>query len=188
MFRFLQVPQIWPTSTTSFLLLATATLNWLSHNSSQSQSYITTVGQSACLFWCQTVVGLLMWGAFSDERMGLLFINCCWSSPAQSFSGPGPTGLIIIFYSLRFETRPTWRARSPYLYPPGTGWPSYTPRHWVPFSSPPKTRRATVEEFENPPPRRGLSITVGADRTDEVSSIIACSLFPGKKRVHRAVP
>jgi hypothetical protein len=21
----------------------------------------------------------------------------------------------------------TWRARSPYLYPPGTGWPSYTP-------------------------------------------------------------
>jgi hypothetical protein len=28
---------------------------------------------------------------------------------------------------------PTWRARSPYLYPPGTGWPSYTPRHWVPF-------------------------------------------------------
>jgi hypothetical protein len=29
---------------------------------------------------------------------------------------------------------PTWRARSPYLYPPGTGWPSYTQRHWVPFS------------------------------------------------------
>jgi hypothetical protein len=25
------------------------------------------------------------------------------------------------------ETPPTWRARSPYLYPPGTGWPSYTP-------------------------------------------------------------
>jgi hypothetical protein len=28
---------------------------------------------------------------------------------------------------------PTWRARSPYLYPPGTGWLSYTPEHWVPF-------------------------------------------------------
>jgi hypothetical protein len=26
---------------------------------------------------------------------------------------------------------PTWRARSPYLYPPGTGWPCYTPGHWV---------------------------------------------------------
>jgi hypothetical protein len=26
---------------------------------------------------------------------------------------------------------PTWRARFPYLCPPGTGWPSYTPGHWV---------------------------------------------------------
>jgi hypothetical protein len=34
------------------------------------------------------------------------------------------------------ETPPTWRARSPYLYPPGTGWPSYTSQHWVPFPSP----------------------------------------------------
>jgi hypothetical protein len=32
---------------------------------------------------------------------------------------------------LRFETPPTWRARYPYLYPPGTGWHSYSPRHWV---------------------------------------------------------
>jgi hypothetical protein len=39
-------------------------------------------------------------------------------------------------------------ARSLYLYPPGTGWPSYTPRHWVPFSSPPATLRATVEVFD----------------------------------------
>jgi hypothetical protein len=27
------------------------------------------------------------------------------------------------FYCLRFETVPTWRARSPYLYHPGRGWP-----------------------------------------------------------------
>jgi hypothetical protein len=27
------------------------------------------------------------------------------------------------FYCLRFETPPTWRAKSPYLYPPGRGWP-----------------------------------------------------------------
>jgi hypothetical protein len=74
--------------------------------------------------------------------------NCCWSSPAQSFSGPSPAGLMTILYCFRFETVPTWRARSPYLYPPGTGWPSYTPMHWVPFSSPPTTRRATVEAFE----------------------------------------
>jgi hypothetical protein len=65
------------------------------------------------------------------------------ASPAQSFSGPSSAGLMTIFYCLRFETPPTWRARSPYLYPPGTGRPGYTPRHWVPFSSPSATRRAT---------------------------------------------
>jgi hypothetical protein len=43
---------------------------------------------------------------------------------------------------------PTSRTRSPYLYPTGTGWPGYTPRHWVSFSSPPTTRRATVEVFD----------------------------------------
>jgi hypothetical protein len=54
---------------------------------SQSQSYLTSDGQSASLSWCQapiwglrpdfyycqTVAGLLMWGALFDERMGLLF-------------------------------------------------------------------------------------------------------------------
>jgi hypothetical protein len=40
---------------------------------------------------------------------------------------------------------PTLEPRSPYLYPPGTGWSSYTPRHWVLFPSPFTTRRATVE-------------------------------------------
>jgi hypothetical protein len=79
---------------------------------------------------------------------GSAIYNCGWASPAQSFSGPSPRGLVTIFYCLRFETPPTWRARSPYLYPPGTGWPSYTPRHWVPFSLPPTTCRATVEVFE----------------------------------------
>jgi hypothetical protein len=53
-----------------------------------------------------------------------------------------------IYYCLKFETPPTWRAKSSYLYPPGTGWPSYTPRHWVLFSSPPMTLRAVVEVFE----------------------------------------
>jgi hypothetical protein len=40
---------------------------------------------------------------------------------------------------------PTWRARFPCLYPPGTGWPSYAPRHWVPVSSLPTIRRDTVK-------------------------------------------
>jgi hypothetical protein len=28
------------------------------------------------------------------------------------------------YLTLSFETPPTWRAKFPYLYPPGTGWPS----------------------------------------------------------------
>jgi hypothetical protein len=51
------------------------------------------------------------------------------------------------FYCLRIETLPSWRPRSPYLYPSGTGWPGYTPRHWVPFSSTPTICRATLEVF-----------------------------------------
>jgi hypothetical protein len=75
---------------------------------------------------------------------GSVVYNCRWPSSAQSFSGPSPAGLITIFYCLRFETPPTWSTRSPYLYPPGTGWPSYTPTHCVPFSSPPTARGSVV--------------------------------------------
>jgi hypothetical protein len=44
----------------------------------------------------------------------------CWRSPVESFSGPSPVGLAIIFYCLRFETS---------------------------FMSPPATLRVTVEVF-----------------------------------------
>jgi hypothetical protein len=37
--------------------------------------------------------------------------------------GPETRGLMTTFYCLRFETPPIWSVRSPYLYPPGTGWP-----------------------------------------------------------------
>jgi hypothetical protein len=79
---------------------------------------------------------------------GSVIYNRCLSSPAQSFSDPSPTELMITFYCLRFAAPPTWRARSPYLNITGTEWTSYTPRHWVLFSSPPTTRRVTVEVFE----------------------------------------
>jgi hypothetical protein len=35
---------------------------------------------------------------------GSVVYNCCWPSPAQSFSAPTPVGLLTIFYCLRFET------------------------------------------------------------------------------------
>jgi hypothetical protein len=31
------------------------------------------------------------------------------------------------YFTVSSVTPPTWRARFPYLCPPGTGWPSYTP-------------------------------------------------------------
>jgi hypothetical protein len=78
---------------------------------------------------------------------GSLIYIYCWPSPAQSFSGPSPTGLITIF-CCQIRQSPTWRARSPCLYPPGRVGSTYIPRHWVSFSLPPTTRRATVEIFE----------------------------------------
>jgi hypothetical protein len=40
---------------------------------------------------------------------------------------------------------PNLDPRSPYLYPQGTGWPNYSPCHWVPFPSPFTIHGATVE-------------------------------------------
>jgi hypothetical protein len=39
-------------------------------------------------------------------------VKLLWPSPAQSVSSPSPAGLITIFYCLRFDTLPTWRAKS----------------------------------------------------------------------------
>jgi hypothetical protein len=112
--------------------------------------------------------------------------NCCWPSQAQPFSGPSPAGLMTIFYSLRFETPQTWRTRSPYLYPPGTWWPCYNPRHWVPFMSSPTTHRAMMVTFGPATTRASPLIAVpfrspvyslGADGTENtaynISSIVA---------------
>jgi hypothetical protein len=76
-------------------------------------------------------VGQLMWGALSDVRTGLPFTIAAGTRQRSHFLGPSPTGLVTTFYSLRFKTPPTWRPSFPYLHPPGTGWPSYTPGHWV---------------------------------------------------------
>jgi hypothetical protein len=74
--------------------------------------------------------------------------NYCWSSTAQSFLGPSPAGLLTIFYCHRLDTPLAWRARFTYLYSPGTEWPGYNPRHWVPFYSPPTNRNVTLEVFD----------------------------------------
>jgi hypothetical protein len=61
----------------------------------------------------------MMWGALSNEMTGF-----------KITAGP------------RQRSHSRIRVRSPYSYPPGTGWPSYIPGQCVLFSSP--TRRAAV--------------------------------------------
>jgi hypothetical protein len=130
-FPFLWVPKLSPASATSFSLLTTETLKWLNK---KSESKLCYDRQSVSLSWCRG----LIWGprpnfllsdscGFLDvghplwREDGPVVYNCCWSSSAQSFSGPRPAELIAIFYCLTFEITPAWRAKSPYLYPPGTG-------------------------------------------------------------------
>jgi hypothetical protein len=55
-------------------------------------------------------------GAPSLTRRRVCRLKLLPVSPAQSYSGRSPVGLMTIFHCLRFETPPTWRARSPYLY------------------------------------------------------------------------
>jgi hypothetical protein len=43
-------------------------------------------------------------GAPCLTRGRSVIYNCCWTSPAQSFLGPSPAGLMTIFYCLRIET------------------------------------------------------------------------------------
>jgi hypothetical protein len=64
-----------------------------------------------------------MWLPLWREDVSVV-CNCCWLSPAQSFSNPNSAGLTIIFYCLRREISPTLKARPPYLDSQGTGWPS----------------------------------------------------------------
>jgi hypothetical protein len=122
------------------------TRKWLDSKSKWNLCYDWwSVGQSVLVssthmepktrFLLLTVMGLLMWGCLL--MWGWIIYNCCWPSPAQLFSDLSLARLVWPYFTvLTFETPPTWRARSRYLYPPGTGWPSYTPRHWVYFLSP----------------------------------------------------
>jgi hypothetical protein len=87
-----------------------------------------TVRRPACLgikhpdfYYCQTVAGLLIWGDLSDERTGLSFATV--AGPRQHNHS---------------------RVRVPW-----DSWPYFTASDSrLPFSSPPTTRRDTVEVFD----------------------------------------
>jgi hypothetical protein len=152
-----------------------ACLHLLNCLKAESESYDTTDGQSASLSWnkapvwglrpdfyyCQTVAGLLMWGALSDERTGLSFTFA--AGPCQRTHS---------------RVRVPWDSRT-----------YFTASDWgFPFSSPPPTRRATVEVFDPASTRDCLKswirfpvYSLGADPTEDTSSnssyIVACVTF-----------
>jgi hypothetical protein len=117
---------------------------------SRSRSHITTDSQSAnrgvkrpfgiCdqfyflldIFLRQLRVYNFVTPSLTRGRVCDLLYNCFLALPEQSLLGRSPAELT---------------ARFQYLYPPGTGCPSYNPGHWVPFLSPLTTRRAAVEVF-----------------------------------------
>jgi hypothetical protein len=82
---------------------------------------------------------------------GSVVYNCYWSLPAQPFSGQSPEAPMTIFYCLRFETSPNWRARSPYLYPQGRGGPVIPPGSGFPFCCLLRLARQRWR-YSNPPP------------------------------------
>jgi hypothetical protein len=56
------------------------------------------------LCYCLTVAGLIMLGALSDERTGLSFTIAAGPHQRSHSRGLSPSGLMTIFYCLRFET------------------------------------------------------------------------------------
>jgi hypothetical protein len=76
--------------------------------------------------------------------------NCFWALPEQWLLGRSPTELRP-YFTVSHETPSTWRSRSLYLFPLGTGWSSCTPGHWVPFCR--LLRLAGLRwRYSNPPP------------------------------------
>jgi hypothetical protein len=80
---------------------------------SQSQSYLTTDGQSASLSWCQATIKACCQFFFLLE-----IFSCRWTSPAQSRSGLSPAGLKTIFYCLNSWDSPNLEGQVPVFISP----------------------------------------------------------------------
>jgi hypothetical protein len=139
-----------------------ATLTMAVSCSSQRQRLLMTDGQSASLgvrhpSGDQRPIFLSPWNFFT--QCGLFYFvapsltrgRVCNLVPLQGFASAVPRDSKPYFIVPILETPQTWRARSPCLYPQGTGWPSYTPGHCVPFC---RLLRLTELRwrYSNPPP------------------------------------
>jgi hypothetical protein len=78
--------------------------------------------QPASFFFQLSICGYSTHVTTLREEAGSVVYKCCWPSLAKSFSGPGPFGLMTIYFAVsvsRFFQRRG--ARSPYLFPSRTG-------------------------------------------------------------------
>jgi hypothetical protein len=120
-------------------------------NTSSRSSYIANDGNSGSSSLCRSPV----WGPWPDFNflcLTITFFLLHVRRPLWREDGSVICSAITHRLELRrthnqislshLRLSGTWRARSPYLYPPETGWPSYTPGNLVPFSWPLKTLRA----------------------------------------------
>jgi hypothetical protein len=115
---------------------------------SRGQSYFTTGGLPPIILcrreapwesrpvisfanWTLAVI-VFMWHPLWREDISIVY-NCCWSRQRSHSQVRVPRNSWPHFTFSDSRLLPTWRTRSPYLYPPGTGWPGYTPRHWLLF-------------------------------------------------------
>jgi hypothetical protein len=110
-------------------VIPTNRLQKLSHNALswfRGPIIMVFVAVIAWWWWCKT------------DDLG--FKECihhhhCHDSPIWAIVDLGfPYNRIFTEWVCRPHAQPpTWRTRPPHLWPPETGWPSYTPRHWVPI-------------------------------------------------------
>jgi hypothetical protein len=121
---------------------------------SVGQSVLVSGSRPYFCFLCDNCGFLDVGRPLRREDVSVIYsYNCFWALPEQSLSGPIPQNSLP-YFTVSCETPPTWRSSSPYLYSPGTWWPSYTHLHWVPFcrlirqsQSHITTRWSTVELF-----------------------------------------
>jgi hypothetical protein len=131
-----------------------------------SQIYVTIDGQSASLSWCQAPISGL-----DQTFITILRLQAFWRGALSLMSGRVyrlqlllVLASAVILGSKSLETRdhillsqirdsPSLKGQVPYLYPQGTGWPSYTLRTGFPFRH--LLRLARLQwRYSNPPPRR----------------------------------
>jgi hypothetical protein len=145
---------------------------WLTLTRNQDQSYFTTGSlppissswrqvprdpRQAIIFTTEPLRSYSLCNILPDEKMRPSFTTATDPRQRSHSLNRVPRNSWTYFTVSDSRLPQTWGSRPRIYIPPGAGWPSYTPRNRIPFSSPPTTRRATVE-YSNPPPQ-GLLMT-----------------------------